>query len=624
MATLTLVGGSVPRLGQPPAPGTGEPAGALSSEVVPTTAPGLQRHGNSTPGAVLASPGRAAESEVDPQLGTGAKSDGLRLHGAQCESSAVRLDETRCGVVQDAFGASIGGARVYVRAALGRETVSNFRSGAEHVHEVHLDADPSGRFSFRADSRLSYVGVARAPGGELSSPALLRPPPRVSVLTCEAACQVTILVTDASRGFPIDAATCLVRRPTSGAPALPSFEWSAETGEAGELQLHLGAGLWLIAIRHPRYQPGAASVIAKSGGTSRHSVSLAPLEFARLQVVGPSGRGVAGARVVLSGESESFAASDLGWLEVSLRGGLDRTWVTVFADGYVARRGTLEKLLLEEGGQQIRIEPATELVVLVLDEAGQAVSGALLTARQSIGGAFPTLHAESSALSDEQGKARFTDLDARLPVRVTVLDGERIATTELSRWSAGDQLRLSVRRGRRLVVSVLAEDGESVSGATVRAWEAVDGDDVHVQRQAKAAARVRVSDDDGRVTFQPLPSGRWRVEARLPDGVTAACELVLPDQPEELHTTIRMPRPTVLVSGQILPFDPESQYSVWFAPYGARAVVAGDGRFEFRAIPAGIRNGTVYCEVRRPGGDVRGPITTDVEIPDSNVVINVK
>ncbi|MBL8899250.1 MAG: carboxypeptidase regulatory-like domain-containing protein [Planctomycetes bacterium] len=328
-------------------------------------------------------------------------------------------------------------------------------------------------------------------------------------------------------------------------------------------------------------------------------------------------------RVVDAAEGEPIAGAELVALRVAATSGVPRSSEPVQSDrsGMFAIEGLgpgdfelrarangfaparLERVALRRGNDEeiaVALQPELHLLVRVLDDAGEPLSGAAIQVRQEAEGGRPRVALE--AASDARGEARFTGLAAG-GVRVVARSAERAAESaerELAAPAAtsGEALptvELRLSRGILVLGVVRDPEGRPAAGAAVVAlgekrsfprFAAVDEEE-HVVR----------SDAEGAFRLQGLRPGAWKLCSFDGDLAYGVRELRLdaavaqrPPKPIEIQLA-----PPFGVRGTVLDAmgKPVTDVAIEVGPEGARDALGearearsdADGNFELGPFP---------------------------------------
>jgi protocatechuate 3,4-dioxygenase beta subunit len=373
------------------------------------------------------------------------------------------------------------------------------------------------------------------------------------------ACAVHGLLRD-PEGHPVAAAQVFVRparRPGRERkdrdplpPAIasdPAGRFSLPESPAAEVDLE---------ARKPGYAPALLRTVrigpsCKGGSFDLGAVVLNPGARLAGRVVDPGGKAVPGAEVFLTdqpavepargskpdavtGRDGSFALDDLQ------RGVPVHLFVQ--ADGYLGKevRGVRPP---GSGPVLVRLEPAALLQGRVIDEAGEAVSGAEVgltwqavledDPRRSVGRPI-----ERSAQSDAEGRFEIADAprgEVRLTVRAQGFIPAEEPKLTLPRPGSAPELTFVLRRGARLEGRVATRSGKPVSGVRIVVDPGAaftDAEGLYVlDGLATGPQEVRVFHPEykRRARTIAIVEGTNRFDVELEDGVEVSGRVVDPD-----------------------------------------------------------------------------------------------
>ncbi len=313
------------------------------------------------------------------------------------------------------------------------------------------------------------------------------------------------------------------------------------------------------------------------------------------QVVGPDGKGVAGADVWLSSvpprraksdEDGSFAFDKL----------VERTYQLSAKQGELIGGPVTYKLTAKSDPVVVRLAEGASVVVTVVDEAQQPVAGA------EVRGGEPA--ERGSARTDARGEATIRPVHPGYVAVTAAAQGYAPGGgfTTIGSPGAVGHLKITLRKGFPVSGRVIDEAGAPVGLAKVSVrggwWTRDDDDDGEAGDGdgAPAAPRLAITDRDGKFTIPAVASGTHRLSAV--DGVhaPATSEPVTVGDGAVTGVTITMTAGGTLsgrvadTAGKPVPYATVqvggAGRAMWMV--AARRVTCDDqGAFEIRGIPRG-------------------------------------
>ncbi len=333
---------------------------------------------------------------------------------------------------------------------------------------------------------------------------------------------------------------------------LPDGSEVGRTGPDGRLELAApaedlplivivttGAGAGLLA--RVRLEPGAGPIL---------QAALQPaLEIAGRVIDRESGQPIAGAHLAARCRAATRSAAD-GGFQLAVPQTEDA--VIVRADGYLS-----DALLLEEVAAQglssvtVALRPAAALAVRVVDEAGEPVGGAQVTAKALTAGRG----GPAKALSGADGRARLT-VEAGTRFEVTAEHADfatargTAATPPPGSAGTGTELRLTLTRGATAAGRLTTGEGEPIAGGTV-ALRPDPGGGRLISSRGKAHREV-IAGADGRFEVHHLAPGAYQLTARAADRVPARLTVEVPAGTPRVDVgTVRLD-PGAVLEGRVL------------------------------------------------------------------------
>jgi Carboxypeptidase regulatory-like domain len=292
------------------------------------------------------------------------------------------------------------------------------------------------------------------------------------------------------------------------------------TGPDGRLEMRLPSGaakLTLTVEDQSRQQGRQAEVVLGLGAERSLTATLRPARAVAGRVIDAATRlPVAGARVEASCRAATRSAAD-GSFRLGL--GPRETEVEAWAPGYL-----VSNLSLRDPGAlgpfTLALQPAVELALRVVDEAGAPVAGARIQAVPTASGTgqggpgMPGL----AATSGPDGTARLATRAGTLYELTAERDGFAPGSKRVrppAGPTAGPTI-LVLTRGVTLIGRLASEEGEPIPGG-----------EVSIQPEPGASARQdeprrAAAGPDGRFALGALAPGRHRLTARAPGRAPAA------------------------------------------------------------------------------------------------------
>ncbi len=288
---------------------------------------------------------------------------------------------------------------------------------------------------------------------------------------------------------------------------------SVALGEEDTLKLHV------LAADGRRIEKYVQAADWPSDGPLEITLEPRPLYSGRL-VDAERQNGIGGAFVWLAGRPVDFVRSDAtGGYEIEIESG-SRGWLWGAAPGYL---NSAAQLGSEGSGPAIELRPTIQLSGVVIDEAGNPISGAEVGASVDMAaGGRRTWEASAwltPAVTDPAGRFTLSRLDAGVAYMVRAAH-PGFAPTELPlanpRTEARNGLELVLEAGRTLVGSVVDQGGLSIAGARVEVKKTVNPNNVRrymLERSLGSKEPIAsFTDEEGRFAVSDLPAGLFEVE----------------------------------------------------------------------------------------------------------------